>query len=66
MEIIKHGDLQPVLFECQRCGCEFVAELNEYKAGYFNSEKHLIVNCPDCNNVTYVLERKAMFVTIQN
>lgn len=65
MEIIKHGDLKPVLFECHICGCEFIAELNEYKEGYLSSEKHLTVNCPDCNNLVYVLEHNAIYVTIQ-
>lgn len=66
MEIIKHGNLMPILFECQKCGCEFIADLNEYQEAYSNGEKHLIVNCPDCNNVAYVSERDAIFVTIQN
>lgn len=66
MEIIKHGNLKPILFECQQCGCEFIADLNEYQESYLNGERYLIVNCPDCNNVAYVSERDAMFVTIQN
>ena len=66
MEIIRHGNLMPIRFECQKCGCEFIADLNEYQEAYSNGEKYLIVNCPDCNNVSYTSERKAMFVTIRN
>ena len=65
MEIIKHGYLKPIRFECQKCGCAFIADLNEYQEAYSNREKHLIVNCPDCNNIAYVSERDAMFVTMQ-
>ena len=61
MEIIRHGDLIPIRFKCQRCGCEFIADLTEYEEAYLNGEKHLIVDCSDCNNVAYTLERSNFF-----
>jgi RNase P subunit RPR2 len=66
MEIIKHGNLTPIRFECKKCGCEFIADITEYKEAYSNGEKHLIVDCPDCNNVAYISEREACFVTLWN
>lgn len=45
MKILKHGDLKPRHFTCDRCGCEFVADLSEYWAC---SADTILVSCPEC------------------
>lgn len=51
MRILKHGDLKPRKFVCRFCGCEFVAEIGEYKItnpaeNYF----WYSVYCPECDS----------------
>lgn len=45
MEIIKHGDSKRSFpFHCERCGCEYVARLNELYTGF-------LAKCPECGHV---------------
>ena len=44
MKILRHGTLYK--FECDKCGCEFVAGANEcINAGFFMS-----LTCPECGS----------------
>lgn len=50
MKILKHGKQMPRKFVCKLCGCEFVAEQNEYET--MISGGNIIgysIYCPDCN-----------------
>lgn len=59
MKIIKEGNLKhPITFECPKCGCQFIAEDDEYTTHdpslnpitpYDN--KYAKVNCPCCGYV---------------
>ena len=57
MKILKHGTLKERKFVCKVCGCEFVANANEYYA-YTASCITLWYNadCPECHNDTNVSE----------
>ena len=55
MVIVKHGNLKEEDFTCERCGCEFLADMTEYKESYSNHEMYYIIKCPDCNTVVYKL-----------
>ena len=46
MKIIKHGFLAPRYFRCNRCYCEFVATIREYKIAA--SGDNFFVMCPEC------------------
>ena len=58
MKIIKQGDLskirKPKHFNCSNCGCEFIAECNEYKYGGMQyNTTYWVCNCPTCNRQVY-------------
>ena len=55
MVIVKHGNLKEEDFTCERCGCEFLADMTEYRESYSNHEKYYIIQCPDCNTGVYKL-----------
>lgn len=44
MKIIKAGNLEPHVFRCAQCGCEFEADFNEYSV---DTEKVNMQNCLD-------------------
>lgn len=53
MKIIKHGNMKPRSFTCDRCGCEFVAEVNEYRTvSACGSVLCHEARCPECDAVT--------------
>ena len=47
MQIIKHGNLKPRHFVCKYCGCEFVADMREYKTAA--NGDNFFVDCPECD-----------------
>lgn len=50
MIIIKQGDKKQRVFTCTNCGCEFIAERNEYfRVGKFHYYK---CDCPCCTYTT--------------
>lgn len=55
MKIIKEGNLKhPITFNCTKCGCQFIAEDDEYITHdpitpYDN--KYATVNCPCCGYI---------------
>lgn len=54
MKIIKEGSLkQPITFNCTKCGCQFIAEGDEYiiQESMFSDNKFAFVNCPYCGYV---------------
>ena len=58
MKIIKHGNPKynkpDIKFRCSYCGCEFVAEYNEYKyAGSQYNESYYKAECPECHRSVY-------------
>ena len=62
MKIIKPGDLtqirRPIQFACSNCGCEFIAEKDEYKYGGMQyNTTYWACNCPTCGYVVYVEDR---------
>jgi transcription elongation factor Elf1 len=45
MEIIKYGNSNSsFLFRCERCGCEYVARLDELNTGF-------LAKCPECGHM---------------
>lgn len=46
MRIIKKGDLEPRVFNCDNCGCVFEANNKEYR-----HKKHYVY--PDCVDIYY-------------
>ena len=57
MKIIKRGNLVPRKFTCAICGCEFVADVNEYYAETAgNTLLYFIANCPECRSDTNISE----------
>ena len=54
MKILKHGDLKPRKFTCRTCGCEFVANRDEYGSysiycpDTLDNIEVCRVYCPDC------------------
>ena len=51
MRILKHGDLRPRKFECDVCGCEFVAETDEYTTTKASGiTLCYYIYCPECNS----------------
>lgn len=53
MEILKHGNQHvknKVHFECEVCGCSFIANSSEYHTGICSLTKQLYYycECPDC------------------
>ena len=61
MEILKTGksdwdDLSKV-FKCNRCGCEFRANSNEYETAFFHMNGlYYECKCPCCKNKVYIEE----------
>ena len=61
MEIIKQGDLSRLThtkrFQCVYCGCEFLADDNEYVIGdMWRNLQTYTVNCPCCDSRVYLEE----------
>jgi phage terminase large subunit GpA-like protein len=59
MEIIKHGKKPDYRkkFECPHCGCQFIADILEYRreqSGY--NEEALVCICPECKTKCYLYE----------
>jgi hypothetical protein len=53
MKILKHGKSRPRKFVCCQCGCEFVADVNEYKTGEYDGIFIQAVSyCPECDTRT--------------
>lgn len=49
MRIVKHGNLKPRLFICPECGCEFIAEVDEYNVVRCHSDTIWYdATCPEC------------------
>ncbi len=58
MEIIKQGaDLEAIQkkeFHCNYCGCEFIANKNEYKTeSGCRNDCYCISECPNCKRKVY-------------
>lgn len=61
MEIVKQGDISrlraKMRFECDRCGCEFVADDTEFKNPDYIEEMHDGIKakckCPTCGIIVY-------------
>lgn len=50
MRIIKHGNMKPRIFTCGTCGCEFVAEVNEYRTvSLYGNTLYHEAHCPECD-----------------
>ena len=49
MEILKHGDLKERRFTCKTCGCEFVANMKEYRSSILYTLTYFTVKCPYCD-----------------
>lgn len=61
MVIIKQGDLSRIKntkhFKCLRCGCEFLADDNEYIIGdMWRNLQTYKSYCPCCDNEVYLEE----------
>lgn len=64
MKIIKHGNhetlTKPKYFHCGRCGCEFEADISEYKAAsqiaYIHDGISAECKCPLCGRTAYAYE----------
>lgn len=53
MKIIKHGNMKPRIFTCIVCGCEFIAEVNEYRTTkIYIDDPWYSSYCPECNSET--------------
>ena len=56
MEIIKHGDPERLkevrYFKCDRCGCEFTGDNNEYTVRQvdYDGTTVCVMTCPECGN----------------
>lgn len=61
MKIIKHGNYEaltkPKHFNCKRCGCEFEADITEYKSASQIAQVHdgIVAECvcPCCKTMAY-------------
>ena len=64
MKIIKPGDyeklLKPKHFCCTQCGCEFEADVSEYKSAaqiaYMHDGITAVCKCPLCDAAVYAYE----------
>lgn len=61
MEIIKKGNINAIKgsipFECERCGCIFKADKDEYKTMFDYSDNLIyLCHCPTCRFVVYETE----------
>lgn len=59
MKIIKEGDPAKLItakrFECNKCGCVFEADKDEYKSGMQYNETYFYCKCPFCGyTVSYI------------
>lgn len=56
MKIIKNGNKNLLSvtkrFKCEKCGCIFEANKNEYKAGTQYNDTYYHCKCPQCDNDT--------------
>lgn len=60
MKILKHGDLKPRKFICSVCGCEFVANRNEYGIDKtYAILPRYIVTCPCCKQRMFTVQDNA-------
>ena len=60
MKILKHGDLKPRKFICERCKCEFVADKSEYSEdNIYTTHPTLTTTCPCCNHKIVVMHDRA-------
>lgn len=57
MKVIKSGDIERTkkikTFECEKCGCVFQANKNEYKTGEQYNEVYYYCKCPTCKSTVY-------------
>lgn len=57
MKIIKPGNTELLKktkhFICWKCGCEFTADLGEYKSDTQRNETYYYCDCPTCKNKAY-------------
>jgi transcription elongation factor Elf1 len=61
MKIIKEGSLQARKFNCQFCGCEFIANIGEYRLLLKDRGAH--VQCPYCHHhLDVVLKDASLYV----
>ena len=59
MKIIKHGNYErlkeicvPLLFECDDCGCQYIANTDECKEEtFFGRHMSYQCKCPDCGRM---------------
>lgn len=58
MKILKPGKdvLKPRKFVCSYCGCEFIAEKNEYDSVFYNNDFFYKCDCPNCGDMIYYSE----------
>jgi hypothetical protein len=56
MKILKHGKLKERKFTCKICGCEFIADISEYR---FSLADDFMVCCPDCKKEACYYESEA-------
>lgn len=62
MEIIKQGDLSRLKntkrFQCTYCGCQFLADSNEYEScGMWRNLQTYGCKCPCCDSRVYLEEQ---------
>ena len=64
MKVIKEGNLKRLKktkrFECNKCGCIFEADQDEYSVGYQYNEAYYMCTCPTCDCTVYLDERKVL------
>ena len=54
MDIIRHGDINrlvnPMVFGCPKCGCEFIGNNTEYTTRQcdYDGEEEYVMDCPEC------------------
>ena len=65
IEIVKHGK-RKYFFICEKCGCEFFSDGEEFinnkgVCGIYDSEDIIIsntrINCPECGNLIFVTKQ---------
>lgn len=53
MKVIQEGDITKLSdayrFDCDKCGCVWIASAAEYVARYGFDKKYLVCKCPTCN-----------------
>lgn len=57
MKIIKKGSIKQIkptkCFICNYCGCEFIAEYDEYKPIPYNTVDGSMCECPTCGRMVH-------------